>query len=183
MLFQRSINRIMIWVKRYLPAELGGITGALLSAWATSTLTRSAPMAALAATSADMVVYYAIIIIRDLRAGTHRSVRVLLRHIALEFGPAELLDSLLIRPTVLYIGITLIPNLAVGIIAGQATANLCFYVLTIISYELLSARARVGSWNRRALKSRGWLRRLTGRLLAPRQLGSLDTSIEMYPPI
>ena len=142
MLLQRSINRITIWVRRYLPAELGGITGALLGAWAITALTSSAPMAALAATSADMAVYYAIIIIRDLRAGTHRSARVLLRHIALEFGPAELLDSLLIRPTALYIGITMLPNLTVGIIAGQATANLGFYVLTIISYELLSVRSR-----------------------------------------
>ena len=87
------------------------------------------------------------IIIGDLRAGTHRSARVLLRQIALEFGPAELLDSLLIRPTALYIGITMIPNLAFGIIAGQTAANLCFYVPTIISYELLSARARIGAWN------------------------------------
>jgi hypothetical protein len=139
-----STNRIVVWIGRYLPAELGGLTFALLGAWSITALRGSTPVAAVAATWADMLIYYAIIITRDLRAAPRRPVLATLWNIVLEFGPAELLDSLLIRPTALYIGMAMLPSLPLGIIAGQIAANLCFYVPTIFSYEQLRIHPRGG---------------------------------------
>jgi hypothetical protein len=74
----------------------------------------------------------------------HRGVRALpavLCNLALEFGPAEALDSLLLRPALMYAGVSMIPSLtAVGIVFGQVAADIVFYAPTIVSYELLRRR-------------------------------------------
>jgi pilus assembly protein TadC len=64
-----------------------------------------------------------------------------LRDLVLEFGPAEALDSLLLRPALMYAGILLAPNLALGVVAGKIAADICFYLPTILSYEWLRRRA------------------------------------------
>jgi hypothetical protein len=58
-----------------------------------------------------------------------------LRSIAIEFGPAEIIDSVLIRPVALYAGPFLLGNVVVGWIVGSIVADVGFYVLAIFSYE------------------------------------------------
>jgi hypothetical protein len=62
--------------------------------------------------------------------------------LALEFGLAEALDSLLLRPALMYAGVMLAPNTALGVAVGKFAADLVFYVPTIVSYDLLRRRAR-----------------------------------------
>ena len=46
-----------------------------------------------------------------------------------EFGPAELLDSLLIRPAALFLGVLLLPDPVWGLLAGKIVADLVFYAM------------------------------------------------------
>lgn len=59
-----------------------------------------------------------------------------LRNIFIEFGPAEALDSLLIRPATMYLGLNWFKNLQLGILSGKIMADLIFYIPTVIIYEL-----------------------------------------------
>jgi hypothetical protein len=76
-------------------------------------------------------------------AGAHlwRTTRELL----LEFGPAELLDSLVIRPIAMGLGVRLLGRDA-GVIAGKLAADVTFYLPVILTYEMRrQARRRSGS--------------------------------------
>jgi hypothetical protein len=137
-----AINRPLVWLRRYLPAELVCTATALLGAWLATVLTGSPATAAIAGAWGENLGFYAMMIGREL---THRGLRALpavVRDLALEFGAAEALDSLLLRPSLMYAGMMLAPNTAVGIAAGKLAADLFFYVPTILSYELLRRRAR-----------------------------------------
>ena len=76
------------------------------------------------------------------RRGGARALPTVLWNLALEFGPAETLDSVLLRPALMYAGLTMVPSPALGIIVGKLAADLVFYVPTIVCYELLRHRAR-----------------------------------------
>ena len=58
-----------------------------------------------------------------------------LRSIAIEFGPAEVVDSLLIRPLAFYLGPILFGSMVAGWIFAKLVADVGFYVLAIFSYE------------------------------------------------
>ena len=58
-----------------------------------------------------------------------------LRSVAIEFGPAEVIDSLLIRPLAFYLGPILFGSMVAGWIFAKLVADVGFYVLAIFSYE------------------------------------------------
>ena len=60
---------------------------------------------------------------------------VALRSVAIEFGPAELIDSLAVRPVAFYVGPSLFDNTIVGWIFGKLVSDLAFYLFAIVSYE------------------------------------------------
>jgi hypothetical protein len=133
-----TISRVTRWLRRYLPAELIGTPAALLCAWLAVTLTGSSAAAAVAATWGENLGFYGMMLGRELaRRGGARTLPAALCALALEFGPAEALDSLVLRPALIYAGMELAPNATLGIIAGKLAADLVFYMPTIISYELL----------------------------------------------
>ena len=80
---------------------------------------------------------------RELARRGLRSLPAIIGDLVLEFGAAEALDSLLLRPALMYAGMLLAPNRALGVVAGKLAADLVFYVPTIISYELLHRRGRI----------------------------------------
>ena len=156
---RRSIRaKVIEWVRRYAPNEIAGWVGQLAAAWATYHLTGSYAAAVVAGTIGASVGYYAIAYVNGVRwsyhtqVGRSRPMRALvanglaLRSIAVEFGPAEAIDSLLIRPVALYAGPFLVGNLAVGFVLGSIAADVAFYVMAIFSYErftgLLAVRVR-----------------------------------------
>jgi hypothetical protein len=65
-----------------------------------------------------------------------------IRNIILEFGFSEILDSLFIRPFMMYIFPILIGNVELGIFAGKIAADIVFYVPTIFAYELRKKHLR-----------------------------------------
>lgn len=129
-----ATNRPLTWLRRYLPAELVCTVTALLGAWAATALTGSA---AVAGTWGENVGFYGMLLGCELSRRSLRALPTILRDLALEFGPATALDSLLLRPALMYAGMALPPHLAIGFIVGKLAADLIFYVPTIVSYELL----------------------------------------------
>ena len=131
------VDRIIMWLRRYLPAELIGMLATLLCAWLAIALTGSAAAAAIAGTWGENVGFYGILLGRELSRRSLLALPAILRDLLLEFGPATALDSLLLRPALMYAGMALTPHSAIGLIAGKLAADLIFYVPTIVSYELL----------------------------------------------
>lgn len=132
-------RRVIGYLKRYLPGEMACTPVAFATAWIVTSLGESAAITALAVTWAEIIAFYTVIIVRDLRAScrtSHGGLLITLRNAFVEFGPAELLDGLLIRPAALYAGMTLMPHMALGIVVGKFVADICFYVPTVIAYEL-----------------------------------------------
>lgn len=67
---------------------------------------------------------------------TIRFLGQLLRNLLLEFGPAELLDSFILRPALLTLAMQLIADLPLALVTGKVAADLLFYTVTIGSVEL-----------------------------------------------
>jgi hypothetical protein len=150
--------KIVEWIRRYAPNEIAGWVVQLAAAWAAYRLTGSYAAAVVAGTIGATVGYYATAYVNGVRwsyrappvrsrpMGMLVANGVALRSIAVEFGPAEAIDSILMRPLTLYAGPFLVGNLAVGFVLGSIASDVAFYVVAIFSYErfksLLAVRVR-----------------------------------------
>ena len=131
----------------YLPCEIAGTVGELGGATVAYLLTGSTAAAAVTATVGASVGYYAAAYLTAMRwayRARRDRMRVLrlvganlvaLRSVAIEFGPAELIDSLLVRPAAFYIGPQIFGDVVVGWIFGKLVSDVAFYVVAIFSYE------------------------------------------------
>lgn len=101
------------WVRRYGPCEVLGTIGAFGCLWLAWTVTGSLGATAWAGTAGGSVGFYALPAVRAYRifsgpAGMRRPARKTLltlgytaRSLLMEFGPAELVDTALVRPSLL----------------------------------------------------------------------------------
>lgn len=138
--------RIRRWLLRYLPPEILGTTVALLSAAAAyAAVGGGGPdallAAALAGTLGENIGYYALVIVRGYRAqrataAPLRAAVLTARGVLLEFGPAETIDSLAVRPLLFGLGPLLVTDPWLGWLLGKLAADVVFYAVTITSYEL-----------------------------------------------
>jgi len=99
-------------------------------------------IAAYIGTWADNFGYYGIILFKDLRERRKKDKGVksvgflkVLRNLTIEFGPAEYLDSFLLRPFYLTVVPLFIPFYNIAIIVGTVLADITFYLPTILGYE------------------------------------------------
>jgi hypothetical protein len=122
------------WLWRYGPAEVSGTVGAVLAATVAAAVAGAATTA-YAGAIGEAVAFYAVIVVRDLRTRTG-SRRRTLAGLAVEFGPAEVADTLVVRPLAMYLGPLLVGHLAAGVLAGKLAADVVFYALAIVGYEL-----------------------------------------------
>lgn len=134
---------IAFWLRRYAPAEVAATLGAMLAAGAANCF-GGVGAGALAGTAGEAVAFYGFLLVHRLRFRPDRpltatTVLRTLRGLMLEFGPAEVLDTCLIRPMAMYLGIALLTNVTSGTIAGKVAADLIFYSLAIVGYRLLNA--------------------------------------------
>ena len=53
-----------------------------------------------------------------------------------EFGPAGIIDGLLLRPFFMYLFPVILKNFTLGILIGKICGDITFYFLVILSYEL-----------------------------------------------
>jgi len=141
-------RRLLEWLRRYLPGELIGVTCALTTAWFVHRSTGSAAAAAIAGSTGEAVGFYGTALVRDmvryhrLHRGVRPARRIALtvgcavRDLAVELGPAACLDSLFIRPAMMYLMPQLTGQFMLGTLLGKLTADVFFYSFAITGYEV-----------------------------------------------
>ncbi|HEY7026434.1 MAG TPA: FHA domain-containing protein [Gemmatimonadales bacterium] len=156
-----TLGKWKSWISRYGPSEVFGTVAAVGAASAVSQTTESTIAAAYAGSLAETMVFYGTMALRETitdahQAGAagksfgHKDVLRILRNLILEFGAAEALDSALIRPFCMGIGIQFLGG-ALGAFVGKVGADLAFYGPVLTVYEWRLARTRV---DERAERSR-----------------------------
>jgi hypothetical protein len=140
-------DKLREWVRRYLPCEIAGTVGEFGGAAIAYLATGSLAAAAITATIGASGGYYAAAYVNALRWSYRDHHRrqwpshvlmanlLALRSVAVEFGPAELIDSLAVRPVAFYIGPLIFHNTIAGWILAKLVSDLAFYLFAIVSYE------------------------------------------------
>lgn len=133
---------LVFWITRYLPAEIVG-TAAMVTAGLGVTLWTDSPaLIALAALLGEFIGFYLVlaltIYIEQAPASRSRGVAVGRTGMLLvaEFGVAEVLDSLLIRPAALVAGVWLFADPMWGLLVGKVVADVIFYALAAGAFTL-----------------------------------------------
>ena len=145
--------KLVEWFKRYGLAEILSLSTTVFASWLTFEHTQSQIKMALVATWAGNIGYFGTILIQDIFeakkqlqiVGKHYSVETFYKNaraLFVEFGVAEVFDTLLIRPTLLYYFPLWLGSLSLGVIVAKFTADITFYVPAIISYELSKKNLR-----------------------------------------
>ncbi len=140
-------NKLKEWVKRYLLAEILCTIFSLFTAWLIMKTTENRVFAAFAASAVASVLFYGVIAASDVRKSIkhHRknnkqykikSFLIDFRNLIIEFGPAELLDVLAVRPFFMYLIPTLVNNFILGSFIGKTIADVVFFIPAILMYEL-----------------------------------------------
>ncbi|NYE19120.1 hypothetical protein [Microbacterium immunditiarum] len=134
----------MFWVCRYLPGEIAG-TAALVLAGLGVTVWTDAPIAiALAGLVGAVIGFYgvlAVTIYSEHSIAAHgRSRRGTFALLLAEFGPVEFVDTLLIRPAALMLGVWMAPDPTWGLLAGKLAADVLFYAAVAKSHSTGGAR-------------------------------------------
>jgi hypothetical protein len=127
--------RVGVWLRRYLPAEAASLIGVLIVAQLAWTLSGSGAVAAVAGAWGETLAYYTTMVVREVLR-TRAGLLVTLRELVLEFGVAEVLDILLIRPAMMYAGSQLVADVRLGVVLGKLGADVFFYIPTIAAFEL-----------------------------------------------
>lgn len=131
-------SKLKYYAKRYLVAEIVGTVCAIAASGLAFWLTGNKLVASVAGTWGENLGFYFAILVRDIghpKRHSLRSLGVHLSNLFLEFGPAELLDSFVIRPASMYFFATVFENLALAIFVGKIVADILFYSVTITIVE------------------------------------------------
>ena len=135
-------NKLKEWFKRYAIAELISLVFALVFSNLSMLIFNNVIISAFVATWASNIGFYGTIIYKDLKTMKKKEKKLrgmsflkLARNMLIEFGPAEYLDSFVIRPFYLALFPYLIDNYSLAITIGTILANITYYIPTIFSYE------------------------------------------------
>jgi hypothetical protein len=142
--WRRLIRR---WCARYLPAEVIGTISAVASAYFAYIYTDDRALAAVFGTIGENVGFYSVMAVVEwrrqgaagpmgLQARAQRTIRVL----SAEFGPAEVIDSLVVRPAAMYVAPFVTGGITSGSLLGKIMADAVFYAVAIASFEVVERR-------------------------------------------
>ncbi len=140
-------TKVLEWLKRYLVAEIISTTLSLATAWGIMENTSDRVMAAFVGSAVASLSFYGVIAIADVRKSLaiHRSnnerykIKSFLidfRNLIIEFGPAEILDVIAVRPFFMYLIPKLTGEFILSTLGGKIIADVFFFALAIIMYEL-----------------------------------------------
>ena len=135
-------NKIKERIKRYWIAEIFGTLGALVLPTIVSFFTSNIVILALSGTRWENIWFYGTMIFQEmykLKKLKHSPKHIFiksLRNILLEFGIAEISDSLFVRPAIMYLTLSNINNMQLSIFVWKIIGDIVFYIPTVISYEL-----------------------------------------------
>lgn len=140
------MHRITRIVGRYLPCEIAGAVTAIAVGSFTFALTASPVLGAIGATLGENLGYYAIAAIAawrrerpdapDARIAVIRCVRSMV----VEFGPAEVVDTLVARPLLMLAAATLMDSAPAAWLVGKLFADVVFYAIVIGCWRWAEAR-------------------------------------------
>lgn len=135
--FTPPAARVGSWTARFGLSEVTGFVAALLGAWLAARAGAGRGAMVAAAVVLETIAYYAALLFRDLRferrereraglAFGSREVRDVLANLGREFGVAEALDTLVLRPVCFWLGLAA-AGFPWGIVGGKLVADLLFY--------------------------------------------------------
>ena len=133
---------IVFWLARYLPAEIVGTAAMVLAGLFVTIWTDNPAVIALAALVGEIIGFYTVLAITIYaeQAQVSQTARVAIGRTGLllvaEFGIAEVLDTLLIRPAALMLGVWLLPDPLWGLLAGKIVADIVFYAIAAGSFTV-----------------------------------------------
>ncbi len=146
-------QKLTEWLKRYGLAEVISLTLTVVSSWLTFRFTQNKISTALVGTWVGNVGYFGTILIEDILLAD-RQLRAVgrkysldtfyknVRALFVEFGIAELFDTLFIRPTLMYYIPIWVGDLSWGVIIAKFAADITFYIPAIVSYEFSKKKLR-----------------------------------------
>lgn len=144
------------WLSRYLPGEIIGtvsaVTAASLAHWYTSNLIVVAYVGSLG----EAIGFYSTVFIQQVVAVNKLNKATpkifsfsdftrIISTIFWEFGPAGLLDDLVLRPFFMYVFPGIVGNFTWGILIGKIVGDLSFYLLVILSYEIIKHKKNLSA--------------------------------------
>lgn len=136
-------KKIIEWLRRYLPAEICAIIGAVLGGMIVNLWFGNPILTALGGTWGDNTGYYGQILYQDIKRRKKKDEKInlistlkVLRGIVFEFSVGEYLDSFVVRPAAMYFLPKILGNVILGIIVAKFAADVTFYIPTVISYEI-----------------------------------------------
>jgi hypothetical protein len=143
-------GKLRVWLRRYGPSEILGTLVTVGVTTGVQQITGSTIAAAYVGTLAEVTVYYGVMILRETvreayEAGKQRvpygttEVLGVMRNLMLEFGLAEALDSGLLRPVCLGLGLRFVGG-QLGVLVGKLVADVVFYGPVLAIYEWRMAR-------------------------------------------
>ncbi len=133
---------IVFWIVRYLPAEIVGTAAMVMAGLAVTVWTDAPALIAIAALLGETVGFYAVLAITIYAEQTavspnwRRAIGRTFLLLVAEFGAAELLDTLLIRPAALVLGVWLLPDPMWGLLAGKVFADVIFYAIAAGAFTI-----------------------------------------------
>jgi hypothetical protein len=140
-------RKVKEWLKRYLPAEIVGTITALSAASLTRFFSSNLVVIAYAGSLGEAIGFYSTVFTQHI-IGVIKNNKVqqkvfsiydltkIVSTIVLEFGPAGLLDGLMLRPFFMYLFPVVLKNFTFGIVVGKLIGDVTFYLLVILSYEI-----------------------------------------------
>lgn len=133
---------LAFWIARYLPAEIVGTAALVIGGLVVATWTDNPALVALGALVGETVGFYAVLAVTiyleqsSVTAKRRRAIARTAMLLIAEFGAAELLDTLLIRPAALMLGVWLVPDPVWGMLAGKIAADIVFYAIAAGAFTL-----------------------------------------------
>ena len=130
----QCFTRLRAWILRYAPLEVAALLTAVVAGLAISQFSESRLAIGYAGAWGENLGYYLVAFARERRV---RGSSVLAFHdLLLEFGVAELIDSLVVRPLCMGYGIGQLGDPAAGVVLGKIMADVPFYGFAILGCEL-----------------------------------------------
>lgn len=134
------LAKVSFWARRYLPAEVAAVLGLLVAAGLGRLWSLAPPGLALVASLTSGVGFYAVLAVgvhrEQRRVGAPRPGRRTAFLLVAEFGPSELLDSLLVRPGAMWLALVLLDSDGAALLLGKIVADLVFYTAAGIAFTL-----------------------------------------------
>ncbi|MDA0712786.1 MAG: hypothetical protein O2897_02235 [bacterium] len=128
-------QKMIIWLKRYGPAEIGGIITMYIGYYAIDYLANLEIAAAFIGAIAETSGFYGTLLVQRFKDKENRKNKLaILGEMITEFGPSELLDSLVLRPICVIYFVNLCGP-EIGVLFGKLSSDVLFYVPVIATYE------------------------------------------------